>query len=132
MTCIIPKGQRVNIRNRASMKASTLGDGCRNGDTVEAEEITGGWIRFTLDNETAHIWSEYFEAVDGGKYVVSGNGRVRYRDAPGGKKIGFYQVGEAVTVDAWRYDTEGGRWARIGEYYVMAEFLQQMETEVTP
>ena len=129
MTCVISKGQYVNIRNRPSKTASTLGDGFRNGDTVEAEEITGGWIAFTFDGEAAYVRTDYFEIVDGGQYVISGNGRVRYREAPGGKKIDFYPVGEVVTVDAWRYDAEGGRWARIGDRYVMAEYLQACEAE---
>ena len=131
MTCIIPKGQYVNIRNRPSKKASTLGE-IRHDETIEADKIAGGWITFTTESQTAYVWSEYFEVVDGGQYVISGNGRVRYRDAPGGKKQGFYPVGEIVTVDAWRYDTEGGRWARIGERFVMDDFLEPFDLKVAP
>lgn len=127
MTCIIPEGQYVNVRNRASKKASTLGRGFRNGDTVEVEKIADGWINFTMDGEAAFVRAEYFEAVDGAQYTITGNGRVRYRAAPGGAKVDFYPVGEIVTVDAWRYDNEGGRWARIGDYYVMAKFLEPLE-----
>ncbi len=122
MTCIIPKGQYVNIRQKARSDASTWGE-ARNGDTIEASSITNGWVEFDYDGKTAFAMVKYFEIEVDSDYTVTANGRVRYRDAPNGDVIDFYEVGTQVHVDAWRYDKKGNLWGRIGDRYVASEYL---------
>lgn len=126
MICTVPDGQYVNIRNRASRTASTLGK-LRGGDSIEVEALDGGWLCFTLDEQDAYVRSEYFEALDGSTYTIEANGRVRHRAAPGGKVSGFYTVGTEVVVDAWAYDDAGEKWGRIGETYVSIDFLKAVK-----
>lgn len=123
MTCIVPEGQYVNVRQKARADASTLGE-TRNGDTIDAVSVSDGWVEFDYDGKTAYAMVKYFEIEAGSDFVIMANGRVRYRDAPNGNALDFYAVGTVVHVDAWRYDKSGNLWGRIGNHFVAAEFLE--------
>lgn len=129
LTCIVADGQYVNVRNRASAQAATWGV-MRAGETIEAEpkNITNGFFETTFDGHTAYVSVRYFEIPVEAHYTVEANGRVRIRKAPGGEADGFVQPGDRVYVSAWRYDSDGGKWARCtGGDYISAQYLRRGE-----
>lgn len=123
MTCIIPDGQYVNVRNRAAKGAATWGE-LRNGDTITPEGVTDGWVNFRFNGHDAYAMVKYFEIPENAEYVVVGDGRVRSREQPNGKRVDWVNPGDAIHVDAWRYDNDGGKWARAGSVYVSADYLE--------
>ena len=123
MTCTVPKGEFLYVRNRPSTEAEHLGL-LYNGDTVEVGETNDGWVYFTCNGQNAYALADYFEVTDGNEYTITANGRVRYREKPNGTVSGFYSVGTVVVVDAWFTDKDGQEWGRIGSYYVVKEFLK--------
>ena len=123
MTCTVPKGEILYIRNRKSTEATHLGF-LSHGDLVQVEENENGWIKFTHENKEAYAVASFFEVTDGQEYTIEANGRVRYRDKANGTMLGFYAVGTKVVVDAWLTDKDGQEWGRIGDHYVMKEFLK--------
>jgi len=124
-TCIVADGQYVNVRNRASSSAATWGI-LHHGDTIEAKpgEIINGFFKTTFEDRIAYVSVRFFEAPVGKDYVVEANGRVRVRKSPGGDAWGFIQPGEIVHVSAWRYASNGSKWARCsGGKYISADYL---------
>ena len=129
LTCIVADGQYVNVRNRASSQAATWGV-MHTGETIEANpaEITNGFFKTTFRDRVAYISVRYFEIPEDAHYIVEANGRVRLRKAPGGDADGFIQPGAQVYVTAWRYDADGGKWAKCtGGQYIAAEYLRAAE-----
>ena len=129
LTCIVADGQYVNVRNRASSQAATWGV-MRTGETIETDpaEITNGFFKTTFKERVAYISVRYFEIPEEAHYVVEANGRVRLRKSPGGESDGFIKPGAKVYVTAWRYDADGGKWAKCtGGQYISAEFLRAAE-----
>ncbi len=127
--CIVPDGQYVNVRNRASSTAATWGV-MRTGETIETEpeEITDGFFKTTFKEHDAYVSVRYFEIPVDAHYVVEANGRVRLRKSPGGAADGFIQPGTQVYVTAWRYDEDGGKWAKCtGGQYIAAQYLREVE-----
>lgn len=125
LTCIVADGQYVNVRNQASSTAATWGV-MRHGETIEAKpgEITNGFFKTTFKDRVAYVSVKYFEVPVRQDYVVSANGRVRVRKAPGGSAKGFIQPGETVHVNAWRYAPDGSKWAKCtGGDYISADYL---------
>ena len=125
-TCIVADGQYVNVRNRASSTAATWGI-LHNGDTIEAKpgEIVNGYFKTTFEDRIAYVSVRFFEMPVGKDYTVAANGRVRVRKSPGGDASGFVQPGDAVHVYAWRYASNGSKWARCkGGKYISAEYLE--------
>lgn len=125
LTCIVPDSQYVNVRKQASSTAATWGI-LHNGDaiTIDPAEITDGFFKTTFQDRTAYVSVRYFETAVNGEYLVSANGRVRTRKSPGGEASGFIQPGDTAYVLAWRYDGDGGKWARCtGGRYISAEYL---------
>lgn len=123
MYCIIPTGQYVNVRKQADKTASTWGE-MRNGERIDADTISDGWVTFDYGEHTAYAMVKFFEIPEDTDFVITGNGRVRYREEPNGKKVDFYEVGTVVHVDGWRYDGDGNLWGRVGNYFVSYEFLE--------
>lgn len=126
LTCIVADGQYVNVRNRASSQAATWGV-MRTGETIEANpaEITNGFFKTTFKDRIAYISVRYFEIPVDAHYIVEANGRVRVRKTPGGESDGFVRPGDRVYVTAWRYDKDGGKWAKCtGGQYISAEYLR--------
>lgn len=124
-TCIVADGQYVNVRNQASSTAATWGI-LHTGDTIEAApgEIEKGFIKTTFEGRVAYVSVRYFEVPVGKDYVVEANGRVRTRKSPNGDAIGFIKPGETVHVKAWRYASNGSKWARCsGGKYISADCL---------
>ena len=128
-TCIVADGQYVNVRNRASSTAATWGI-LHNGDTIDAKpgEITNGYFKTTFEDRIAYVSVRFFEMPVGKDYEVMANGRVRVRKSPSGNASGFIQPGETVHVQAWRYASNGSKWARCkGGKYIAAEYLELIE-----
>jgi len=125
-TCIVADGQYVNVRNRASSTAATWGI-LHNGDEIEAKpgEIVNGYFKTTFEDRIAYVSVRFFEMPVGKDYTVEANGRVRVRKSPAGDASGFVQPGETVHVNAWRYASNGTKWARCkGGKYIAAEYLE--------
>ena len=125
LTCVVPSGQYVNVRNRASQSASTWGV-LHAGDTISANpgEITNGYFKTTYKGHDAYVSVKYFEIRVGRSYSVDANGRVRLRKSPGGSASGFIQPGERVHVMSWRYAGDGSKWAKCaGGQYIAAQYL---------
>jgi len=125
-TCIVADGQYVNVRNRASSTAATWGI-LHHGDTIEAKpgEIINGYFKTMFEDRIAYVSVRYFEMPVGKDYEVAANGRVRVRRSPAGDASGFVQPGETVHVQAWRYASNGSKWARCkGGKYISAEYLE--------
>ena len=128
-TCIVADGQYVNVRNRASSTAATWGI-LHHGDTIEAKpgEIVNGYFKTMFEDRIAYVSVRFFETPVGKDYEVIANGRVRMRKAPAGDTSGFIQPGETVHVQAWRYASNGSKWARCkGGKYVAAEYLELIQ-----
>lgn len=129
LTCIVPDGQYVNVRNRASSSASALGM-IHTGETIDADpaQIVNGFFAFTFRERAAYVSVRYFEIAEESRYIVEANGRVRLRKAPGGDADGFIKPGAQVYVTAWRYGADGRKWARCtGGQYIAAEYLRPAE-----
>ena len=125
-TCIVADGQYVNVRNRASSTAATWGI-LHNGDTIEAKpgEIINGYFKTTFEDRIAYVSVRFFEMPVGKDYTVAANGRVRVRKSPGGDASGFVQPGDEVHVYAWRYASNGSKWARCKDgKYISADYLE--------
>lgn len=125
LTCIVPDGQYVNVRNRASRSAATWGV-LHAGDVIDADpaEIVNGFFKTTFNGRDAYVSVSYFEIEAGQDYTIAANGRVRMRKSPGGSADGFIRPGERVRVMAWRYAADGSLWARCaGGRYISAGCL---------
>lgn len=125
-TCIVADGQYVNVRNRASSTAATWGV-LHHGDRIEAKpgEIVNGYFKTTFEDRVAYVSVRFFEMPVGKDYEIMANGRVRVRKSPAGDASGFIQPGEIVHVQAWRYASNGSKWARCkGGRYIAAEYLE--------
>lgn len=125
LTCIVSESQYVNVRKQPRSDASSWGK-LHNGDTIEPESVTGGWIEFSFSGKKAYVSVKFFEEDGGGLYTVSANGRVRVRNAPNGERVDWAEPGETVSVEGWRYGTDGALWARCGSWYIAAEYLAPM------
>jgi len=128
-TCIVADGQYVNVRNRASSTAATWGI-LHHGDTIEAKpgEIVNGYFKTTFDDRIAYVSVRFFEMPVEKDYEVAANGRVRVRTSPAGDASGFVKPGETVHVYAWRYASNGSKWARCkGGKYIAAEYLEPVQ-----
>ena len=126
LTCIVPDGQYVNVRNQASSSAAIWGV-MHNGDTIVADpgEITNGFFKTTFDGRVAYVSVRYFEIAEDRDYMVDANGRVRVRNSPGGSAAGFFKPGREVHVTAWRYAGDGSKWAKYtGGKYISADCLR--------
>lgn len=128
MVCIIPKGQYVNVREKASLKAFSIGE-VRNGDEIECDGYESGWVKCTFKGETAYVKAVYFEFADDADYRVTGNGRVRLRDSAGGKKVDFIALDTVVHVYGWQYAKDGSLWARTDGGFISKAFLEIVVTE---
>lgn len=125
LTCIVADGQYVNVRNRASSQAATWGV-MHTGETIEADpaEIADGFFKTMFKERVAYVSVRYFEIPVDAHYIVQANGRVRLRKSPGGDADGFIQPGARVYVTAWRYASDGSKWAKCtGGQYISAEYL---------
>lgn len=129
LTCIVADGQYVNVRNRASSSAATWGV-MRTGETIETNpaEISNGFFKTMFGDRVAYVSVRYFEIPEDAHYLVEANGRVRLRKAPGGAADGFIKPGAKVYVTGWRYDADGGKWAKCtGGQYISAQYLRAEE-----
>ncbi|MBQ2991657.1 MAG: hypothetical protein IJD60_10285 [Clostridia bacterium] len=125
LTCIVPDGQYVNVRNQASSSAAIWGV-MHHGDVIHADpaEIENGFFKTTFDGRTAYVSVKFYEIAEDRDYRVEANGRVRVRKSPGGAAAGFIKPGRTVHVTAWRYAADGSRWAQYtGGKYISAEYL---------
>lgn len=129
LICIVPDGQYVNVRNRASSTAATWGV-LHAGDTIDVNptEIVSGYFKTTYDDRVAYVSVRYFEIPVSEHYIVEANGRVRVRKSPGGEATGFVKPGDQVYVSAWRYAGDGTKWAKCtGGTFISAEYLALAE-----
>lgn len=94
------------------------------GDEVTVLSIDGSWAQIEGGEAgTAWCFVEYLASyppdTDAPLYTVVSNGRVRVRQSPDGKTVGYVYDGNRVEV---RFVMDG--WAYIGNGYVMAEYLR--------
>ena len=125
LTCIVPDGQYVNVRNQPSSRAAAWGV-LHTGDIIETNpaEIRNGFFKTTYKDHTAYVSVKYFEIAVGEDFVIQANGRVRMRKSPGGNANGFIKPGTRVHVIAWQYGSDGAKWARCaGGSYISADYL---------
>ncbi len=130
LTCIVPDGQYVNVRNQASTSAAIWGV-MHHGDVIDADpaEITNGFFKTTFEDRIAYVSVRFFEIAEDAKYQVEANGRVRVRTSPGGSAAGFLKPGRTVHVTAWRYAPDGSLWAQYtGGKYISADYLVPAQT----
>lgn len=127
MTCIVPKGQYVNVREKPRSDAGKVTE-LHNGDEIEVCEVVDGFLRFTFRERDVYASVDYFESDAGmEEYEVVANGRVRLRDAPGGKCVGWKEPGTTASIFGWRYAADGTLWGRVtGMEYISAECLQKV------
>ena len=122
LVCIAPEGQYVNVRKAPRSDAGVWGR-LHAGDEIDAKGVESGFIRFVYGGSRAYVSVKLFEIPADCRYVVAADGRVRVRSAPGGDRVAWAEPGDAVQVDAWRYDASGSLWARSGERYIAASCL---------
>ena len=126
LTCIVPDGQYVNVRNQASSSAAIWGV-MHNGDEIHTDprEIENGFFKTTFEGRAAYVSVRFFEIAEDRTFTVDANGRVRVRKSPGGAAAGFIQPGKTVHVTAWRYAGDGSKWAQYtGGKYISADCLR--------
>lgn len=128
MTVVLPDTQLLNVRKQPKKDASTWGT-FRGGDDVYVTALDGAWATVDYENETGYVLLCYLEITANVACSVVSNGRVRIREQPDGKIISFYQNGELVMILAWRFDSDGKLWARTSAGFVMADFLELVETD---
>lgn len=122
LVCIAPEGQYVNVRKAPRDDAGVWGK-LHAGDEIDAKGVESGFIRFTFGGSRAYVSVKLFEIPADCTYRVEADGRVRVRSAPGGDRVAWAEPGDAVQVDAWRYDAGGALWARSGNRYIAASCL---------
>ena len=119
-------GTYLNGRRDPNMQSPILMTMGR-GDDVEVTSVNNGWAEI-LGGEAGSCWccvdylADYSPDESAALYTVVSNGRVRVRQSPDGKAVGYARNGDTVTV---RFILDG--WAYIGEGYVMAEYLERRE-----
>lgn len=127
MTITLPDTQLLNIRAQAKKDASTYGQ-ARGGDDLYVASIDGDWATVDFDDHTAYVLLRYLEITAEVDCTVRSDGRVRVREKPNGQIGSFLHDGDEVLVKAWSYDSAGTLWARISTGYVMASFLELIES----
>lgn len=127
MTVALPDTQLLNIRTQAKKDASTYGQAC-GGEDLYVSSIDGDWATVDYDSHNAFVLLRYLEITADVDCLVCSDGRVRVREKPSGKVTGFLHDGDMVLVKAWRYDSTGALWARLSTGYVMASFLELIES----
>ena len=122
LSCVVPESQYVNVRKQPRSDAATWGK-LHNGDKIEVESIENGFIEFAFGSRTGYASVKYFEEAVSGEFIVTANGRVRTRNAPAGKRVGWVEPGTTVKITAWRYDDDGGKWGKCMGEFISADFL---------
>ena len=128
LTCVVSESQYVNVRKNPRSDAATWGR-LHNGDTIELEGVSGGWIEFSFGGRKAYANAKYFEITENGLYRINANGRVRVRSAPNGQRVDWADPGEIVSVEGWRYGEDDALWARCGGRYIAADYLVRVDGE---
>ena len=124
-TCNCPESQFVWVRVSPSKNAAEWGK-LHAGDTIDAEGVENGYIKFTYEGRKSYVSVNYFEIPEKGKYVVQANGRVAKRNKPGGKNTGWLNPGIKIEVLSWHMDSNGIKWAKVyGGQFVKEEFLKK-------
>lgn len=94
------------------------------GDEVTLISERSGWARVYCPCEAGegYVSSAYLTDGSGeaGKYNNASDGRLRIRDKPDGKAIGWLKKGATVTVTAWRKG-----WAWVDSGWVDGDYLER-------
>ena len=101
------------------------------GDAVTVlEQRTDGWAYVERAGDYGYCRMEYLtdEPPEEPEVYVTSAGKVNLRALPGGKALRKLKKGMTVTVLGWITDTDGVRWARLADGYVMADFLEPEDT----
>jgi|GEM_PF-3286028 len=94
------------------------------GDAVTVLAVNGNWAQIK-GGEAGTCWcsvaylADYPPGETAPLYTVDSDGRVRVRESPNGKAVGYVNDGDTVEV---RFIADG--WAYTGDGYVMAEYLE--------
>lgn len=117
----------LNVRDAAGYDGQKIGY-LMPGDAVGFVEHKHGWTLVTCGVEAGKGWvkTEYLTTdLDGaGEYVNTSGGRVRLRDAPDGKGIGWVKAGATVSVSGWVVDSDGREWGCTKSGYVARECFE--------
>lgn len=120
----------LNIRKEPNLHADRVGY-LSPGDTAEYRSQCGEWIYVELGIEEGGGWvhGNYLSSDPqaAGLYRNCSNGRLRKREVPGGKTIGWLQMDASVQVYGILPDDDGTLWARISDGYVQLQWLRKIE-----
>ena len=115
---------QLNVRAEPSLKADVEFRFDR-GDGLEVVAIEGEWAQITIAGDTLYAALEYLSDVppmtESKAYEVTGNGRVRVRNKPGGAKVvRWLQPGDVVEVIGWRQG-----FAAVSDGFVDGQYLKE-------
>ena len=127
MMVALPDTQLLNVRKQAKKDASAWGTQ-RGGTQLYVTELDGAWATVDFDGEMGYVLVAYLEITADVDCTVVSDGRVRIREKPGGKVVGFLHDSDIAHIKAWRYNSEGALWARLSSGYVLASYLELKET----
>lgn len=105
------------------------------GTKVDITEEQNGWCYVRCCEDGGWAWGAYLSAQDPDEAeisttgIVSANGRVAMRVSPGGKRVGWVQPGDTVTVLSIRTDDQGASWAAVDGGYIAMTYIQWEEDE---
>lgn len=127
MTCIVPETQYVRIRTSPSTSGAVY-DRMHYGDEIDVTAVVDGFVKFAYEGVNCYASVDFFESyADIGKYLISANGRVAKRAKPDGKRTGWLNPGIKIDVIAWRYSSDGTRWAMVyGGSFVSSAYLEEV------
>lgn len=121
----VREGTLLNGRREPNLDSAILMR-MERGFEVYVLRVKNGWAEI-VGGEAGTCWcaveylADYPPGENAPQYTVVSSGRVRVRQTPDGKAVGYVQPGDTVEV---RFMIDG--WAYIGSGYVMAEFLEGM------
>lgn len=117
----VKAGTHLNGRERPKKGTDIL---CyfERGDAVNVIDVKNGWAKLDEGGEASNCWVslDYLTADLSGRVemTVGSNGRVRVRDDPNGKVVGYVNDGDVVSVAVI---FEG--WARTDKGWISSDYL---------
>lgn len=124
LTCVVPSTQYCNVRKAPRSDAATWGR-LHNGDTVrQTGGVENGFVQVEFEGRKAYVSVRCVEESGTGTFVVDANGRVAKRKSPNGERKAWIQPGASVEVVAFRFDSSGGKWARLSDGYIKSDYLR--------
>ena len=122
----VKPGTVLNVRWEPNRKAEVIARFDR-GDKVYVQGIEKEWAALLVAGDTLYAALEYLSDVppmaEAKAYEVTGNGRVRVRNKPGGTKVvRWVQPGDVVEVIGWRQG-----FAVLSDGFVDGQYLKEIK-----